>query len=170
MLTCLRRIRRWRIPANWSVPDWLDEMRSVVTLAAMEAAGVFDTTRGLALDSFVRSRVLARALTFYRQEWNYATRHIDGVSLPEDQERLLPDQCLVAPDTGSHPARETLCEALALLSAQSRWVLEELYLHERTVAEVARHLGISQRAVNKRKQSALRHLRLHLDAVWLDHA
>ncbi len=160
--TCLRRSRCWRVPSNWCVPDWFQEMRSVAKLAALEAAGAFDPARGTAFGAFVRSRALARALTFYRKEWTYAIRHIDGVSLSEDQERLPPEQCLFAPDTSSDPARDNLCEALALLPKQAHWLLEELYLHERTEADLGRQLGITQRAVSKRKHSALCRLRRHL--------
>ena len=162
--TCLRRICSWQVPFNWSVPDWFDEMRSVAKLAAVEAAGIFDPDRGVRFDTFVQSRVLARTLTFYRREQTFSRRHVDGVSLPEEQETLVPDQLPFAPDITDHYVGMTLREALALLPDACGWLLEELYLRERTVAEVARHLGISQRGVNKRKRAALHRLRRCLAA------
>jgi RNA polymerase sigma factor (sigma-70 family) len=162
MKHCLQRIHGWRVPASWSVPDWFDEMRSVATLAAVEAAGVFDPARGTPFEAFVSSRVLARGLTFYRQEWTYATRHVKTVALRDQQDTLLHDQVLLPSNTRSVPAVETLREVLASLPEQSCWLLKELYLHERTEADIGRQLGISQRAVSKRKRAALDRLRRHL--------
>jgi hypothetical protein len=44
-------------------------------------------------------------------------------------------------------------------------LIEELYLNERTEAELAHELGVSQRAVNKRKHVALARIRQSLDGT-----
>jgi RNA polymerase sigma factor (sigma-70 family) len=162
MNACLPRIRRWRVPPNWSGADWHDELFSVATLAAIEAAGAFDSARGTPFDSFVRSRVLARTLTYYRQEWAYAARRVDGVSLPEDQETLHADLNPFASGAASRAAAEAVREALALLPEQSRWLMQELHVHERTEIDIGHQLGISHQAVSKRKKAALRELRQRL--------
>lgn len=160
--TCLRRLHRWRIPPNWSTADWFDELRSVATAAALGAELAFDPHRGVDFDSFIRSRVLARTLAFYRREWSYVTRHVDGSSHPENQEQRFSIQMVPAAETEIPLRAALLREALDTLPRDGRWLIEELYDHERTEAEVARELGLSQRAVNKRKHAALLRLRQHI--------
>lgn len=54
---------------------------------------------------------------------------------------------------------EQLHKFISELSKEEQWLIQELYFEERTEREVAAELGLSQKAVNKRKQKILEKLR-----------
>lgn len=54
---------------------------------------------------------------------------------------------------------EQLHKALSLLSEDERYLVEQLYFQERTERELAVQLGLSQNAINKRRQRILERLR-----------
>lgn len=54
---------------------------------------------------------------------------------------------------------EQLHKFILELSKEEQWLIHELYFEERTEREVATELGLSQKAVNKRKQKILEKLR-----------
>jgi DNA-directed RNA polymerase specialized sigma24 family protein len=152
---CLRRIRSWRAPPNWRPFHWREEIEAHAAAAACAAESAYDPASRIPFGAFVYQRVMARALTRYRQEWAYACRCISDSE--NDNGECL--QCAAA-------CRRDHCDldaALASLSEAQRWLLEQLYWRDRTEAAVAARLGLSQRAVSKRKQVALRILR-----EWLD--
>lgn len=54
---------------------------------------------------------------------------------------------------------EQLHKAILTLSEEERWLIQQLYFEERTEREVAAELGLSQKAVNKRRKKILEKLR-----------
>lgn len=54
---------------------------------------------------------------------------------------------------------ERLHKEILILSKEEQWLIHELYFEERTEREVAAELGLSQKAVNKRRQKVLEKLR-----------
>lgn len=54
---------------------------------------------------------------------------------------------------------EQLHEALSLLSADEQYLVQEIYFHGRAERDLAKELGYSQNAVNKRKKRILDKLR-----------
>lgn len=54
---------------------------------------------------------------------------------------------------------EQLHKFISELSKEEQWLIHELYFEERTEREVAAELGLSQKAVNKRRQKILKKLR-----------
>ena len=148
------RARSWRTPPNWSFSDWCDELLAIAIWSAWQAKQEFDPSHGVSLAEFVSSRIKARALTRYRQEWRFA------------QSTVLSDAELIEsfidanPNTQSSRAGfESLNRALEQISGQERWLLDQIFWQHRTEAEIAVQLQISQPAVNKRKRVALLHLR-----------
>lgn len=122
-------------------------MRCLADEAAWQAAQDFDVSRSPAVGAFVRGRVLAAALTRYRQEWVYAYHNcLRTADVSEPLRR---------PDPGAGPLEEILRCALALLPADDRWILDQLCVAGRTEAEVGRDLGITRQAVSRRKRRAL---------------
>src|SRR5262245_16001324 len=81
----LGRVRSWRIPPTWSYKDWVEEISAVAICEAYTAESLFDPSQSIPLQVFVRSRVLARALSRYRQEWAFARRR------SQEQETKLDD-------------------------------------------------------------------------------
>lgn len=80
--SCQRRIRSWRVPPNWSPRDWFEEIEAVQAIAAWQASRAYDPSRGINYAAFVYQKVMACALTRYRQEWTYALRVVStGQSL-----------------------------------------------------------------------------------------
>lgn len=126
---------------------------------AWKAECEFDFSRGLSLAAFVHSRMLARVLTRYRQEWSYGLHCPRRVTEGDDgdfQEESSPGQVAVAHvDTAS----QGFWEMVTLLEPKPRRLVIQLFCEGRTEAEIARELGLSQRAVSKRKQAALGALR-----------
>jgi hypothetical protein len=72
-------IRGWRVPPRWSVRDWSKEVKALSLAAAWHALGDFDPKYGVPLAVFLRGRILARALTRYRQEWAYSVRCTEDI-------------------------------------------------------------------------------------------
>src|SRR5499426_103486 len=72
--SCLKRIFRWRVPPNWSISDWRNEMRAEAACAAWQATCDYDQSLNVPLSIFARQTVLTSTLTRYRQEWAYALR------------------------------------------------------------------------------------------------
>ena len=155
MAACLRRIRAWRVPPNWALPQWHEEIEGHALAAACDAQAAYDPARGVPFGAFVYQHVMARVLTRYRQEWSYARRCVCQVESKGD---VCPD--CAAPGVPDHC---DLDEAVASLSVAQRWLLEQLFWRERTESAVGSVLGLSQRAVSKRKQVVLATLRHWLD-------
>jgi DNA-directed RNA polymerase specialized sigma24 family protein len=162
---CLRRICAWQIPPNWCRPEWVEEISAVAAEAACEAELQFDPSYGMPVHAFVHSRVLGRSLSRYRREWAFARRCVGKVE--GDADGIISGRELLScAATGYHnPACDALMEAVAQLSDPHRRLIEELFWQERTEAEIGCELGISQRAVSKRKQVALRSLEGSLKPV-----
>jgi len=148
-----KRIRGWRVPPRWSARDWSEEVKALSIAAAWHALGDFDPTYGVPLAVFLRERILASALTRYRQEWRYSVRC--GEEFQNEGMSRSPFRHL--------PARESFVDAVARLAATDRWLIEQIFWHGKSEAEVSKHLGISQQAVSKRKKSALRALRRNFE-------
>jgi len=145
----LRRIERWRTPANWSPADWADEEKAVVNLAACEAVIEYRPDDTIPLANLVYFRGMARALTRYRQECAYSQRNLPAG--PEDE----PEDMLKGPVIAA-PRRPT--DAVAGDLTAHGWLTEAVE-SLRTQHDVARELQISQRAVSGRRRQALEKLR-----------
>jgi DNA-directed RNA polymerase specialized sigma24 family protein len=150
--SCLRRIRSWRVPPNWSAQDWFGEMQGQGAAALWQAKRDYDPTRGVPLSAFERSRVLAVARTRYRQEWRYALHCLGGAA-----EQLTDSE--VEELSYVPPVTELLEEALAQLSESDRWLIEQLFWGGCSEGAAAGWLGISQQAVSKRRGAVLKKLR-----------
>ena len=74
------------------------------------------------------------------------------VQFPEEN-RSVEDQILKKIEC------EQLHKFLLELSKEEQWLIQELYFEERTEREVASVLGLSQKAINKRRQKILEKLR-----------
>jgi DNA-directed RNA polymerase specialized sigma24 family protein len=142
------------VPLNWSAIDWHQELRAVALAAAWQAEQEYDPSRGVPLDGFVYCRVIAQALTRYRQEWRYALR------VAQAETEMV--ETFARADRTVNPTRalfESLDWAIGQLPKPERLLLEQLFWQQRTEASIAAELHISQPAVNKRKRLALFHVR-----------
>jgi DNA-directed RNA polymerase specialized sigma subunit len=148
----LHRIFRWRVPPNWSVPDWREEMRAEAACAACLAAEDFNPSFGVPLDAYARRRVLSRTFTRYRQEWAFALRMA---------EELESHRCETAASDSTRPmlAGQKFRCVLDRLPESDRWLIRQLFMNDRTEADIAEEMGISQQAINKRKRAILAHMR-----------
>ena len=170
LMRCFQRVRTWRLPPNWSATDWFEEVKEVLIVATVEAEADFDSTRGIPFGAFLYQRAMARALTRYRQEWNYGTRFHSECAGCCNRDEEEPDalECRSARSgrtvrevpCGSEPDMplEELAEALADLTEPSRRLIDLLFWHDRTESEAAREFGISQPAICKRLHTVLRSL------------
>jgi hypothetical protein len=151
----LRRIFRWRVPPNWSISDWRNEMRAEAACAAWQAVRDYEPSLGVPFNAFARQRVLTSTLTRYRQEWTYALR-LAPEHKPEDSDIRMLDSAVPAVfDDWPRPA-------LARLTKSDLWLIEQLFLKGRTEATIATETGITQQAVNKRKSMIVLRLRRYI--------
>jgi hypothetical protein len=154
--SCLRRIFRWRVPPNWSISDWRNEMRAEAACAAWQAMGDYDPSLSVPFIAFARQRVLTTTLTRYRQEWAYALRSAQEHDPESSDRRLLNSTTCEVFDDCPVPA-------LARLSKPDLWLVEQLFLRDRTEADVAAQIGITQPAISKRKRAIVMQLRRYID-------
>lgn len=152
----LRRIFKWRVPPNWSIAEWRNEMRAEAACAAWQAACDYDPSLGVPFDAFAYQRVLTKTLTRYRQEWAYALRLVHEHK-PEDSDSRLLDSSIsvVFNDGPRHPP--------AGLSTPDLWLIVQLFWRDRTEADIATEIGITQQAVNKRKRAIVMQLKGCID-------
>jgi hypothetical protein len=144
--SCLLRVFRWRVPPNWTISEWRKEIRAEAACAAWQAVSEYDPSRGVPFGAFARQRVLTHTLTRFRQEWAYALRCAQEHNGELDFVAYLPFE-------------DWPREALARLSEPDLWLIGQLFLRDRTEADVAKQIGISQQGVNKRKRVILVNLR-----------
>jgi RNA polymerase sigma factor (sigma-70 family) len=147
---CLRRIRQWSVPPQWSNSEWAEEMKAEGAAAALQALMDFDPTREVPLGAYVRMRIMGCAIARYRKEWAYALHQVSSGGLEEGED--------TAEVASSVTVKDDLDGALSRLTVGDRRLIERLYWGEETEAEIARSLGVSQQAVNKRKKSILSYL------------
>ncbi len=148
---CERRLMTWRVPPRWSSQDWREEIRAEGAAAAVAAARDFNPDLRVPLEAYLRMRMLGQVLVRYRKEWTYAMRQFSCSS-----------ESLGIPPLASDFAelmREDLSDALEHLNERDRSLIERIFWSNETEAEIGRTLGLSQQAVNKRKQSIIRSLR-----------
>ena len=147
---CWSRISSWRVPPRWSHHEWLEEARAQGALAACEAIRAFDSSRLVPLDAFLYRRVVEGVWARYRQEWSFGRRCRPDASLPE----------LAAPGA-ERPDGELLERLEAILRTLDEGelrLIRQLFWDGRSDDELARELGLTRQAVNKRKQKLLRRL------------
>jgi DNA-directed RNA polymerase specialized sigma subunit len=155
--TCLRRIFRWRVPPNWSVSDWRNEMRAEAACAAWQAVCDYDPSLGVPFSAFAHQRVLTGTLTRCRQEWAYALR-----LTPEYDPESSSDSRQL--DSAASAALDACPKhALARLSKSDLWLVEQLFLKDRTEADIATAVGVTQQAISKRKRAIVMQLRRYIE-------
>ena len=144
------------MPPNWSISDWRNEMRAEAACAAWQAVCDYEPSLGVPFNAFTRQRVLTSTLTRYRQEWTYALRSAQEYDPEKSDSRLLDSPTSeVFDDWPEH--------ALARLSKPDLWLIEQLFLRDRTEANIATQIGISQPAISKRKRAIVMQLRRYID-------
>lgn len=159
--SCLRRIRRWRVPPSWTPREWFEEIEAEANVAGLQAFQEFDETRGVPREAFLRQRVMRRSLALYRREWSYAVRRVIEEELDR---RAEPGK----KDLARYVARLLFLQrSLALLPAPDLGIIEGLFWGARSETEIAAELGITQQAVSKKKRKILAVLRRSIDAFEL---
>jgi DNA-directed RNA polymerase specialized sigma subunit len=116
----------------------------------------YDPSLGVLFNAFTRERVLTSTLTRYRQEWTYAFRSAQEHD-PESSDSKLLDF------TATEVFNDWPEHALARLSKPDLWLVEQLFLRDRTEADVAAQIGITQPAISKRKRAIVTQLRRYID-------
>jgi DNA-directed RNA polymerase specialized sigma subunit len=151
----LHRIFRWRVPPNWSVSDWREEIRAEAACAACHAAQDYNASLGVPFGAYARQRVLARTLTRYRQEWAYALRMAQELKPEVSDEKM---SASIAPALLDQWPRCTLDR----LSKSDLWLVGQLFLRERSESDIAKEMGVSQQAISKRKRTIIRRIKTEM--------
>jgi len=177
LLKGLAKLKSWKLPPHWSAQGWFDEVRQLAWEAACEALCDYKVGATTPIGAFVYLRIMQRVLTGYRREWSYAQRFVpepinatewrqplpEGEGWGEGELRIgqsaacaLEDPCEEQHRVQQH---ESMREAVAILPASQRSLIDEIFWNGRTEQELGKMLHVSQRTVNKRKQAALQLLR-----------
>jgi DNA-directed RNA polymerase specialized sigma24 family protein len=154
--TSASRIHRWRVPPHWSPRDWREEIDAESLAAACHAVRVFDPTRGMCLSNFAYHQILAKAMARYRTEWSFALRIgrvWAGIDPPEASMTTPPDL----------ETQERLLASVTGLTMTDRQLLERLFWDGQSEEAVAKELGITKQAINKRKWKILLGLRRSIE-------
>jgi len=159
---CLKRLMSWRTPPNWSTADWLEEITSVGLVTVCQAESEFEPSRNVPWVAFLYQRILARVFTRYRQEWAYALHAAPEIN--EEPAHLVPKADAQFPAETRH---ESVRAIIDLLPAPDRRLVALLFWQEHTESQIAQSLGITQSAVNKRKQLLLGRLRGRLESAGI---
>lgn len=166
----LHRISHWRTPTNWSLSDWASEEHAVVNQSAFQTITEYRGKPEASLARVVYFRALARALTRYRQEWLYSSRFVPFTGCDESEDTEEPPRNTAIQElttTQKEQTTEWLTSALESLPEPDHLLIQQLFWYERTQADLARDLHISQRSVSKRKQRALETIRIALQQQGL---
>jgi RNA polymerase sigma factor (sigma-70 family) len=164
----LHRISRWRTPANWSRSDWVNEERSVINQSVCQTVIDYRSDSATALSHAVYFHALSRALTRYRQECLFSSRFIplapskqtDETDKPEPNSQNFAISAAFSAENELNPG--WLTDALECLSDDDTQLIRKLFWEERTQAQLALELHVSQRTVSERKRRALDNLRIVL--------
>lgn len=170
-LACVERLRRRAVPPNWSPEEWKVEVEQIASLGALKAAAGDAVGDGSGPKGELAPVVLKRAdetvRAAWRREWAFGLRSLplllDGPSDrpggPTEEEN---------PTASCEPLSEPaeiyyeLHDAIAKLPAWLRDVIVQLFLDGRTESEVGEALRLPQYTVSRRKQAALKRLRVVL--------
>jgi hypothetical protein len=124
--------------------------------AAWEAVCDYDPSFNVPFSAFAHQRVLTSTLTRCRREWAYALRLVPEHDPESSDSRLLDSAASAAFD--AWPGH-----VLARLSKSDLWLVGQLFLRDRTEADIATQIGITQQAINKRKRAIVMQLRRYID-------
>ncbi len=141
----LGRLWRWRVPANWSRPQWEEEISSEVAVAVMEFTRGYTVSEPQSGTRYLRSKIQNKVLNRYRQEWAFS-KHIAHpiVTEPTDSDHLERGHGHLA-----------LQEAVAALSESDRRLIQQLYWEKRSQTQIAAEAGVSVPAICKRNKRIL---------------
>jgi hypothetical protein len=120
----------------------------------------YNPSLNVPFSAFARQRVLTSTLTRYRQEWAYAL-HSAPEHDPESSDSRLSDSAVYAM-FDRFPRH-----ALSGLSKSQFWLAEQLFLKDRTEADIAEQIGITQQAISKRKRAIVNELRRYINRTIL---
>lgn len=166
---CLREVRRWRTPPNWTDADWWEEMKGTALLAGWAALCSYNPHCGIPIKQFIKTRVRAALLQRYREEWRFAGRCCCYPSSQQDEEsgevEAMPLEELAA--ISAEQAfwwKVEVRDLLARLPPKEHYLAERFFIDGATEREVADELRISQPTVSRWKQKVLQKLRQMLES------
>lgn len=130
------------------------------TVGLMEAIERYDETKGVAFSLYAVHRIRGRIVDFIRKEGRSGV--VLGAS-PDEEEywwERLPDEGPSTEATVEERAYQGLVtEALAKLPAQERRVMEEIYMADRAVGEVAGDMETSHSYIYRLHRQGIKRLR-----------
>ncbi len=150
----LTRTYRWRVPFNWTRPQWREEMLSEVALAVIELS--WETAMELPTNSaHFQSMIQNKLLRRYRQEWAF-NKHFGRQMVNEPTDYHRPDM---------EDLHLRLQVSMDALPEKDRLLIRQLYWEKRTETQIASEAGVSVPAICKRKKRLLCHLRNLLENI-----
>lgn len=130
----------------------------------LKAVRDYDFTRGAPFEGYAKRKVYGDLLTFFRT----ARRRWDREIVPAQTESGEDFFALVEGDPSPEYAivmRESLRQAIAVLTAREKKILSLLYLEGRTLKEVAAHVALSVKGVFSARTRILKKLRDAIDPM-----
>jgi RNA polymerase sigma factor (sigma-70 family) len=153
-----------------------DDLISWGLLGLYYAAKAWDTHRGLAFSTLAMTaieRMIVRGVRAERRGRSSSTTLSLDALLGEEEDGTTERHLDQLPDEGVTIEEQILRletqlelrQAVAELSPEQQWVVEQRYYQERSLREVAAETGTSRQAIHFRVQSILRTLRRKLSAA-----
>lgn len=158
---------KWKTPPQWRTGEWREELKCVANWILLEAEMNYVPARNGERDRYLFLRVLSALQTHHRREWRFGMRNYlrifsnDPVAEATSFVSEFEDPQL-ASEIETTELRITLHQSLDLLNHDDRLLPYSIYFDERTEDELALRAGVSQAAINQRKQRALNKLRILL--------
>ena len=139
------------------------------TVGLIEAAESYDHLRGVAFSLYAVHRIRGRMLNFVLKEGRTEIACVDsmwqetGMTLKD----CIADKKPSVPELAErHELTDRLMQAMDRLPAKERTVLEDVYLHSRSVQEVADVLEVSTSHIYRLQKTGVRRIRGMLSRFW----
>lgn len=147
---------------------WKD-VEQEVWLEVVKAAKRFDASRGVSFRAFVRHRAKGAAIDARRKSDFLSRDHRGQVEAGECENVVH----VPLEDAQAHQSLQKnpelaaiesvlVNDALAVLSARRRYLVEQIFFKERVDSDIAREMGITTGRVSQLKSAAIREMRTHL--------
>ncbi|MCS7187978.1 MAG: sigma-70 family RNA polymerase sigma factor [Armatimonadota bacterium] len=166
----LEQARRWRCPPHWQPDEWREELIAVAWAALWEGLD-----SGICSEQKLQRFIVAALMKRYRDEWNYGVR---WTQMPSKQKEDDDGEGENGWDLWDWVGSETedldnqqeinwlamvIRQAISRLTEEERYLIERKFWDGATERELAKELGISQPAVNKRLKQIYERLRAMLE-------
>lgn len=155
-----------------------DDLVSWGLVGLFHAARAWDASRGLAFSTLAMTAIERMIRRGVRSEWRagepHATLSLDALLCEDGEAGASRDRHLDQIEDEASDVEEQIVrletrlllrQAVAELTPEQQWVVQQRFFHHRTLQDLAAEAGTSRQAIHLREQTILRALRRKLGAL-----